>query len=70
VQKFDATECADFQSFEMAVLRLISERARRFGDGEIPPMNMMELRVMALAGWICQQQEDVIDDLPEDIKGP
>lgn len=54
----------------MAVLRLISERARRFGDGEIPPMNMMELRVMALAGWICQQQEDVIDDLPEDIKGP
>jgi hypothetical protein len=31
------------------------------GDGENPAMDVMKLMVVSLAGWINQQQEDVID---------
>jgi hypothetical protein len=30
-------------------------------DGQTAPMDVMKLMVVALAGWINQQQEDVID---------
>ncbi len=31
-------------------------------------MNVMKLMVVALAGWINQQQEDVIDYLREEVR--
>ena len=59
------TEYADSQSVEDPALGQISERACRFGAGETPSMNVMKLMVVALAGWIDQQQEDVIEYLRE-----
>ena len=55
------TESSGFQSVEREGLRRISDRANEFGDGQTPPMNVIKLMVVSLAGWINQQQEDVID---------
>ena len=55
------TECADFQTVGEPVLKPISARASAGCGGETPSMNVMNLMVVALAGWINQQQEDVID---------
>ena len=64
------TECADFQSLGRPVLgrggfgscfRVIGR-----SDYKAAPMNvmtLMKLMVVELAGWINQQQEDVIDSL-------
>ena len=60
------TESSGFQSVEREGLRRISDRANEFGDGQTPSMNVMRLMVVALAGWINQQQEDVIDYLREE----
>ena len=39
----------------------VSDRVFAFSDGQTPPMDVMKLMVVALAGWINQQQEDVIE---------
>jgi hypothetical protein len=62
------TECADFQTVGELVLKPTSARASAGCGGETPSMNVMNLMVVALAGWINQQQEDVIDNLREDVR--
>jgi hypothetical protein len=62
------TECADFQTVGEPVLKPISARASADGGGETPPMDLIKLMVVALAGWINQQQEDVIDYLREEVR--
>ena len=39
-----------------------------FLDGQTPPLNVMKLMVVSLAGWINQQQQDVIDYLQEEVR--
>ena len=55
------TECADFQSVGRPVLGPISDQACVLSDSETVQVNVMKLMVVALAGWINQRQEDVID---------
>jgi hypothetical protein len=60
------TECDESQSVEDPAVGQISHRANEFRDGQTLAMNVMKLMVVALAGWINQQQEDVIDYLREE----
>jgi hypothetical protein len=62
------TEYADFQAVGEPVLKPISACASAGCGGETPSMNVMNLMVVALAGWINQQQEDVIDYLREEVR--
>ena len=56
------TECADFQSVGKPVLGRRGGRIVlwRYWTVKAAPMNVMKLMVVARAGWINQQQEDVI----------
>ena len=54
------TKSADSRPVGMPGLEPIFDRAWMLGGGENPAMDVMKLMV-ALAGWISRQQEDVID---------
>jgi len=50
----------------MFALGLISDREFSVGDGESGEMNVFKFMVVALAGWMNQQQQDVIEYLREE----
>jgi hypothetical protein len=39
-----------------------------FLNGQASPVNVMKLMEVSLAGWINQQQEDVVDYLREEVR--
>jgi hypothetical protein len=55
------TECADCQSVVDPALGVYFSSCSGFSDGQTLSRNVMKLMVVALAGWINQQQEDGID---------
>ena len=62
------TESADAQCVGVPVLGPTSGRAFAFSDGQTPSMNVMNLMVVSLAGWMNQQQQDVIEYLREEVR--
>ena len=55
------TDCADAQGVGVPVLGPISDRACVRSDSETGQVNVVKLVVAALAGWMNQQQQDVIE---------